>query len=40
MAATGTRHFKDWRCIATRFDRNTKNFMGTISIGRSKGTNR
>lgn len=24
--------FKDWRCIATRFDRNLKNFMGDISL--------
>jgi transposase len=24
--------FKDWRRIATRFDRNLKNFMGAISI--------
>ena len=24
--------FKDWRRIATRFDRNLKNFMGAICI--------
>ncbi|WP_298164229.1 transposase [Novosphingobium sp.] len=24
--------FKDWRRIATRFDRNIKNFMGAISL--------
>jgi transposase len=25
-------HFKDWRRVATRFDRNIKNFMATIAI--------
>lgn len=24
--------FKDWRCIATRFDRNIKNFIGAITL--------
>ena len=24
--------FKDWRRVATRFDRNVKNFMATIAI--------
>ena len=27
--------FKDWRRIATRFDRNLKNFMAAIALARS-----
>ena len=26
------RRIKDWRCIATRFDRNIRNFMSAIAI--------
>jgi transposase len=32
----GHDRFKDWRRIATRFDRNVKTFMGAISIAAAK----